>query len=175
MMKIFRNMIFGMAGLILGLICALIKKIRSDTIIQMYKTIYWGSMLKEMGEDVIFYKGVIIHSPDSVSIQEGSRIGDYVVIWGGGGVQIGKNVLIATHSLIISQTHETNAPVYRDTLVKKKIVISDNAWIGADVIILPGVQVGHNAIIGAGAVVTKDVPANDIVVGSPARSIKKKE
>jgi acetyltransferase-like isoleucine patch superfamily enzyme len=54
-----------------------------------------------------------------------------------------------------------------------KIVIEDDAWVGAGSIILPGVTIGKGAVVGAGAVVTKDVPPYTIVVGVPARSIKR--
>jgi acetyltransferase-like isoleucine patch superfamily enzyme len=46
-------------------------------------------------------------------------------------------------------------------------------WIGAHVIILPGVRIGHNSAIGAGSVVTKDVPANCLAVGNPARVLRR--
>ncbi|MFD1549580.1 DapH/DapD/GlmU-related protein [Levilactobacillus fuyuanensis] len=51
--------------------------------------------------------------------------------------------------------------------------IEQNAWIGAGATVLPGVTVGENAIVGAGAVVTKDVPANVVVVGTPARVLRR--
>jgi len=54
-----------------------------------------------------------------------------------------------------------------------KIVIEDDAWIGAGAIILPNVTIGEGAIVGSGAVVTKDVPPYTVVVGVPARPIKK--
>jgi acetyltransferase-like isoleucine patch superfamily enzyme len=53
------------------------------------------------------------------------------------------------------------------------IVIEDGAWIGAGVIILPNVTIGNSAVVGAGAVVTKDVPSCTVVVGIPARPIKR--
>ena len=60
----------------------------------------------------------------------------------------------------------------RSTLYPKPITIKDNVWIGANVTILPGVTIGENAIIAAGAVVNKDVAANTIVGGVPAKYIK---
>lgn len=52
------------------------------------------------------------------------------------------------------------------------ITVGDNVWFGANAVVLQGVTIGDNSIVGAGAVVTKDVPANAVVVGSPARVVK---
>ncbi|MFC0673597.1 sugar O-acetyltransferase [Brachybacterium hainanense] len=52
------------------------------------------------------------------------------------------------------------------------ITIGDNVWIGGGAIICPGVSIGENAVIGAGSVVTRDVPANHLAVGSPARTLR---
>ena len=54
----------------------------------------------------------------------------------------------------------------------KQIHIGRNVWLGAGAIILPGVTIGDNSIVGAGSVVTKDVPANVIVVGNPAHVLR---
>jgi maltose O-acetyltransferase len=59
--------------------------------------------------------------------------------------------------------------------VAKPIVIEENVWIGGSAILLPGVTVGRNAVVGAGAVVTRNVPANTVVVGNPARVIREIE
>jgi acetyltransferase-like isoleucine patch superfamily enzyme len=61
----------------------------------------------------------------------------------------------------------------RDILDLRPVHLERNCWLGANVTILPGITVGENAIVGAGAVVTKDVPANTVVVGNPARIIRK--
>ena len=52
------------------------------------------------------------------------------------------------------------------------ITVEDNVWIGGGAIILPGVRIGENSVIGGGAVVTKDIPANSVAVGNPARVIR---
>ena len=59
--------------------------------------------------------------------------------------------------------------------VAKPIVIEDNVWIGGGAILLPGVTIGRNAVVGAGAVVSRDVPANAVVAGNPARVIREIE
>lgn len=57
-------------------------------------------------------------------------------------------------------------------MLPKPVKIGKNVWVGAHATILPGVMVGDNAVIAAGAVVTKDVPANAVVAGVPAKVIK---
>ena len=89
-----------------------------------------------------------------------------------GGVEIGDNVLFAPNVSIITTNHPID-PKERRSTQSFPIKIGNNVWIGTGVIILPNVTVGENSIIGAGAVVTKDVPANVVVVGNPARIIKK--
>lgn len=64
-------------------------------------------------------------------------------------------------------------PQRRDKLeAAEPIVIGDNVWLGGGVIVCPGVTIGDNSVIGAGAVVTKDIPANVVAVGTPAKVIR---
>jgi maltose O-acetyltransferase len=56
--------------------------------------------------------------------------------------------------------------------IAKPVTIGDDVWIGGNAVILPGVTIGNNCVVAAGAVVTKDVPANSLVAGVPARIIK---
>lgn len=88
-----------------------------------------------------------------------------------GGITIEDHVLIGPRVNIITENHPED-PADRRALVCKPVLIRRNAWIGAAATILPGVTVGENAIIAAGAVVSKDVPANMIVGGVPARIIR---
>ncbi len=88
-----------------------------------------------------------------------------------GGITIGDNAFIGPRVQLITTNHGA-APSQRRTTVSCPIVIGKNVWLGAGVIVLPGVTIGENSIIGAGSVVTHDIPANQIAVGSPARGIK---
>ena len=88
-----------------------------------------------------------------------------------GGITIEDNVLIAPKVSLLSEGHPVN-PNDRQSLVPGHIHVKKNAWIGAGATILPGVTIGENAVVAAGAVVSKDVPANTVVGGVPAKIIK---
>lgn len=88
-----------------------------------------------------------------------------------GGITIEDSVLIGPRVNLVTENHPSD-PAERRSLMTKPIVIKRNAWLGANATILPGVTIGENAIVAAGAVVSKDVPANTIVGGVPAKFIK---
>ncbi len=93
-----------------------------------------------------------------------------------GKVTIGDNVWIGPNTLITTVGHPISPGGRRKHLAfQKPIAIGNNVWIGGNVTILPGVNIGDNSVIGAGAVVTKDVPANCVVAGVPAKIIRKIE
>ena len=86
------------------------------------------------------------------------------------GVTIEEEVQIAPQVTILTVNHDLK----NKGIVKcAPVVVKKGAWIGARAIILPGVTIGKNSVVGAGAVVTKDVPDNTVVVGNPARFLKK--
>ncbi len=87
-----------------------------------------------------------------------------------GGITIEDDVQIGPKVNIITENHPTD-PAQRKMLLNA-VLIKRNAWIGAAATILPGVTVGENAVVAAGAVVHKDVAANTIVGGIPARVLK---
>ena len=132
----------------------------------------WKAKLAELGNDTVIYRMVVIHAAKKVSIGSRCAIAEFVHIWGGGGIIIGDDVIIASHAVITSQSHDKNATCYRESSFRSKVVIGNNVWIGAGAIILPGVALGSGSIIGAGAVVTRDVQAGTIVAGVPARIIE---
>jgi acetyltransferase-like isoleucine patch superfamily enzyme len=88
-----------------------------------------------------------------------------------GGITIEDDVLIGPRVNLVTENHPLD-PSDRKALITKPIVIKRKAWVGAGATILPGVTIGENAVIGAGAVVSKDVPANTVVGGVPAKFIK---
>ena len=91
-----------------------------------------------------------------------------------GGITIGDGTLVGPKTVIATLNHHMN-PSKRANLIPKPVVIGKNVWIGANVPILPGVTIGDGAIVAAGAVVNKNVEANTIVGGVPAKLIKQIE
>lgn len=88
-------------------------------------------------------------------------------------VTIGNNVMVGPRVGFYTAGHPIVADIrIEDLEFGSPIVVEDNVWIGGSAVILPGVTIGKNAIVGAGAVVTKDVPANSIVGGNPAKVIR---
>ena len=92
----------------------------------------------------------------------------------GTAVTIGNNVLIGPNVSIYTACHPLDAD-WRRTFDEwaEPVTIGNDVWIGGGAIILPGVEIGDRCVVAAGAVVTKNVPADSLVGGNPARIIRK--
>lgn len=136
----------------------------------------------EIGARTIVMHGAVLHvynfrnMPESrITIGSDSLVGEYSVIRGQGGVQIGDRVYTSPFTQIIAVNHvfdDPNRPFVEQGITAQGIVIEDDVWLGAGAIITDGVRVGKGAVVAAGAVVTKDVPPHTVVGGVPAKSIK---
>jgi acetyltransferase-like isoleucine patch superfamily enzyme len=93
-------------------------------------------------------------------------------------VSIGEQCIVADRVMLIDFDHnvaEVERPIRTQGIYKRDVRVGNNVWIGYGAQILRGVSVGDNAIVGASAVVTKDVPANAVVAGTPARVVRMRE
>lgn len=88
-----------------------------------------------------------------------------------GGITIGDDCLIG-HNVVFATLNHDLAPSRRADLLPAPIRLGNNVWIGSNATILPGVTIGSNAVVAAASVVTRDVPENAIVVGSPATVVR---
>ena len=109
--------------------------------------------------------GKNIHIGRNVFINAGCTMQDQ------GGVHIDDGALIGHHATLVTLNHDLD-PDKRGDLHPAPIHIGKRAWLGANVTVLAGVTIGDGAVIAAGAVVTKDVPANTVAAGIPAKNIK---
>jgi acetyltransferase-like isoleucine patch superfamily enzyme len=93
-------------------------------------------------------------------------------------VRIGEQCVIADRAMFIDFDHgvvEVDRPIRKQGIYKRDVEVGSNVWIGYGACILRGVRVGDNSVIGTNSVVTKDVPANAVVAGMPARVIRMRE
>lgn len=124
-------------------------------------------------------QNVVVEPPFYCSYGRHTFIGDHsylnfgCTILDNNEVRIGQHVMIGPSVQIYTAAHALLASARNKGLeTAKKIVIKDNVWIGGGAIILPGVVIEENAVVGAGAVVTRNVAANTVVAGNPARVIR---
>ncbi len=156
--------------------------------------------LGKAGRNVFFGKNVeFLRNPgriflgDNVAINDGCKlcpanknakieIGNWsslsynCFIFASAHITIGNDCMLAPFVYLVDSNHGIKKGVLmrKQQMAAKPIVIGNDVWVGAGAKILAGVRVGDGAVIGAGAVVTKDVPANSIAVGIPAKVIKER-
>ena len=88
-------------------------------------------------------------------------------------IRIGEDVQIGPHVQFLTPTHPLDPELRRLKYeAAQPITVGNNVWFGGGAIVLPGVSIGDNTVVGAGAVVTKDLPANVVAVGNPAKVIR---
>ncbi|NJN43960.1 MAG: acyltransferase [Anaerolineae bacterium] len=136
----------------------------------------------ELGSGTIVMHGAVLHvynfrdMPHSgIKIGQNSLVGEYSVIRGQGGVDIGNRVYTSPFTQIIGSRscfNDPNKPFVDQGITAQGIHIEDDVWIGASAIITDGVRIGKGAVVAAGAVVTKDVPPYTVVGGVPAKVIR---
>jgi acetyltransferase-like isoleucine patch superfamily enzyme len=93
-------------------------------------------------------------------------------------VRIGEQCVVADRAMFIDFDHnveDVEAPIRRQGIYKRDVEVGNNVWIGYNAQVLRGVRIGDNAIIGANSVVTRDIPANAVVAGAPARVVRMRE
>lgn len=133
-------------------------------------------LIGSLGDGVEVRPPLYVDYGSNVTIGAGTFINYGLTALDVASITIGRHCQIATHVQLLTAWHPLDPAPRRDGLESASpITIGDNVWLGSGVIVLPGVTIGDNSVVGAGSVVTKDVPANVVVVGNPARIIKQLE
>lgn len=134
-----------------------------------WRRFYLRRLGMKVGKGSFISKRLYVTNPNKVSIGEGSHLNLDCHLDARGGITIGRGVSISFGVRIITGGHDVQSSSFKG--VFSPIVIGDNAWIGANAVILQGVTIGRGAVVAAGAVVTKDVPELTTVGGVPAKAI----
>lgn len=134
-----------------------------------------GQGIITVGEGTRIDYGVILRAYGAtIHIGNHCSINPYCVLIGGGHMNIGDGVRIASHTVLVASTHNFNdmsRPIYEQGETGRPITIENDVWIGAGAKILGGVTIRRGTIVGAGAVVTGSTEAWSIVAGVPAKKI----
>ena len=126
----------------------------------------------KIGKKVIIRPTVRITYPWKVVIGDFSWIGDDVVLYSLGEIEIGVNVVISQKSYLCAASHDylkQDFPIF-----EKKISIEDQCWLATDVFIAPGITIGKGTVVGSRSSVYKDLPANKVCIGNPAKIIRER-
>jgi len=126
-------------------------------------------------DSILFCTGVIAQQGEGIKIGHRTGIGARAFIAGQGGVTIGNDVITGPNIQIYSENHnfnDTSIIIKDQGVAKQPTIIGNNCWLGGGVTILAGVTIGNGCVIAAGSVVTRSMPPNSVIAGTPAKVIK---
>jgi len=144
------------------------------TFLQRQQVQYNMSRMQQVGKGVGIRPGLVVFRPSNIVIEDGVTINANCVLQAHAPIRIGRHTLIAANCTIVTATHDITrrGDATRCTVTARPVVIGQDCWLGAGVVVLPGVTIGEGAIVGAGSVVTRDLPPGMICFGAPARPVK---
>jgi acetyltransferase-like isoleucine patch superfamily enzyme len=135
----------------------------------------------QVGDDVRILRGLVVHNADpdfsKLTIGDSCHIGRQVFLDVAAPIRLGNRVTISMRCIVL--THFDPGSSTSEGAQQRRsrcpVVIEDDVYVGASVVVLPGVRLGKGCIVGAGAVVTRDIPPGEVAVGSPARTIASRQ
>lgn len=139
--------------------------------------IYLGDNVRIGDYTRILCTGTIKHIGKGFSIGNNCGIGEFCFFGAAGGIEIGNDVIMGQNVRFHSENHkyeDINLPIRLQGVTNKGIKVGDNCWIGSGVVVLDGITIGSGCVIGANTIVNKDIPNDCVVVGNPARVVKKR-
>lgn len=128
---------------------------------------------------VYLHDGVVLDALGGfLHIGDGTTVNPYCVFYGTGGLVIGAQCGIATHTVIVAANHTFvghDSPMMSQPVSMRGITIADDVWLGAGARVLDGVTLEKGIVVGAGAVVTRSFPSGAVIAGVPAKLLKMRE
>ncbi|MDX3181335.1 sugar O-acetyltransferase [Streptomyces sp. ME02-7008A-1] len=132
-----------------------------------------AELLDSVGEGVDVRPPLYVDYGSNITIGARTFVNYHLTALDVARITIGEDCQIGPNVQLLTPTHPVEPGPRRDKLeAALPITIGDNVWLGGGVIVCPGVTIGDNSVIGAGAVVTKDIPADVVAVGNPARVVR---
>lgn len=137
----------------------------------------------EIGDNVmigpysVLRASVLSNLGAGIRIGKGASVDAYSYIGAGGPISIGENVIMGQHISFHAENHNyerTDIPIKYQGTRRKGIVIEDDCWVGANTTFLDGAHVGQGCVIAAGSIVRGEIPSCSVVVGAPARVLRKR-
>lgn len=133
--------------------------------------------LMTIGADPSFSPTASLCNGERITLGDRVHVGERVCLWAGdtiGRITIGDDVLLGPAVVVTASDYGLvrGTPPAFQPKVERDVVIESGAWLGANVVVVAGVTIHHGAIVGAGSVVTRDLPADTICAGNPARPLK---
>ncbi len=130
-------------------------------------------MIGELGQDAFVKPPLFVDYGEHISIGARTFVNYNLAALDVAPITIGEDCLLGPNVQLLTPTHPIDPRPRRDKLeAARPITIGDNVWLGGGVIVCPGVTIGDNSVVGAGSVVTRDLPANVVAVGNPARVLR---
>ena len=132
-----------------------------------------ADLIGDLGKDVAVKAPLYVDYGSNITIGDGTFVNVGLVALDVTPITIGAHCQIGPNVQLLTPTHPLDPDPRRAGFeAGEPITLGDNVWLGGGVIVCPGVTIGENTVVGAGAVVTKDLPANVVAVGNPAKIMR---
>ena len=132
------------------------------------------ALLGQLGEGAFVKPPLFVDYGENISIGARTFVNYNLTALDVAAITIGEDCQLGPNVQLLTPTHPIDPQPRRDKLeAAEPITLGDNVWLGGGVIVCPGVTIGDNSVIGAGSVVTRDIPANVVAVGNPARVLRR--
>lgn len=138
-----------------------------------FRNFYFRRLFASFGNNSNIFGRITVYYPENIFVGSHTSLNEGVELNARGGIEIGDYVHISSGTTMHSgKLNYKNTGEDRKHQTEK-IVIENGVWVGSGAIILPGITIGQNSVVGAGAVVTKNIPKEEVWAGVPAKFLKK--